>query len=745
MVKMTLSPAFADEGTNQYTNLVFTATLVRAVDYNVTVYYRTIFDGSAYVTDLYRDYDGSFTILAGATSATITVQTPYYDDVNERDEFFTMELYNPTSGVTFQHDQPILRSPGIILDDDGDPSLSFGVTDPIIEEGNSGERFAVFEVWLSRPASKDLSFDYTTVDGSALAGSDYVKTAGTIVFQAGQEVAYVRVPVKGDKTLEGSENFSLQVIPPKGEGFAKTDSVGVARILDDDASGGPVVSIQDAYAIEGTNKYTSLRFTLVLSEAADEDLSVYYRTNSSGTASDSDLYRAYTGLVTFRAGQTSAEIEVQTPYYDDVDEDDEVFFMELYNPSAGLKLAGGVPVLSAAGYILDDDGSGSKTALAAAPVSIAENAVNDGKTVSSVSIKLSRPLDTAQVFSVKAVNGTAIEGRDFKLLQDTVRFAPGQTEAGVKVKILGDFNQEKLETFELAFKHKFGADFSGSILNQTVSIVDTVVFTAGAESLRLTNRDDNVKTLGGGDEVFGLKGNDRIDGGSGRDILDGGAGNDLLIGGGDADSLFGGKGADTLRGGKGGDKLYGDGGNDTADYTGAAGPVRANLAKSGQNRGEAAGDTYRSIENLTGSSGNDFLTGNNANNVIKGGQGGDSINGSGGRDWLYGQKGNDKLIGGEGNDVLAGSDGNDRMTGNGGADSFVFDGGKDIILDLQDGVDSVSLDKSLWTGSYSVQRLVDRYGFDYGKDVALEFSGGNSLTFKGIGNLDTLVDNIEIV
>ncbi|SNS72519.1 Calx-beta domain-containing protein [Tropicimonas sediminicola] len=745
MVKMTLSPAYAVEGTNQYTDLVFTATLVRAVDYNVTVYYRTIFDGSAVVTDLYRDYDGSFTILAGSTSATITLDTSYYDDVNERDETFTLELFNPTSGVTFQHNQPILRSPGIIQDDDGDPNLSFVVTDPIIEEGNSGERFAVFEVWLSRPASKDLTFDYTTVDGSALAGSDYVKTAGTLDFKTGQEVAYVRVAIKGDKLLEGSEDFSLQVVPPKGEGFSKTDSVGVARILDDDASNGPVVSIQDAYAIEGTNKYTPLRFTLVLSEAAEEDLSVYYRTNTSGTALDSDLYRASTGQVTFRAGQTSAEIELSTSYYDDVSEDDEVFFVELYNPSAGLELAGGVPVLSAAGYILDDDGTGSKAALAAAPVSIAENAADDSKTVSSVSIKLSRPLDAAQVFSVKAVNGTAFEGRDFKLLQDTVRFAPGQTEAGVKVKILGDFRQEKLETFELAFKHKFGADFSGSILNQTVSIVDTVAFTAGAESLRLTNFDDNVKTLGGGDEIFGLKGNDRIDGGSGRDILDGGAGNDILIGGGEADSLFGGKGNDILRGGKGGDKLYGDGGNDTADYTGASGPVRASLSKPGTNRGEASGDSYRGIENLTGSSNDDFLTGNGGNNVIKGGNGGDSISGAGGRDWLYGQKGHDKLFGGKGNDVLAGAEGNDRMTGNGGADTFIFDGGKDVILDFQDGVDTVRLDSDLWTGSYSVQRVIDRYGFDYGKEVALEFSGGNSLTFKGVAKLDTLVDNIEIV
>ena len=132
------------------------------------------------------------------------------------------------------------------------------------------------------------------------------------------------------------------------------------------------------------------------------------------------------------------------------------------------------------------------------------------------------------------------------------------------------------------------------------------------------------------------------------------------------DKLTGDSGANVLEGGKGGDQLVGAGGSDTASYEHAAAGITADLTKSSNNTGEAAGDTYTSIENLLGSSFNDRLVGDSSNNVLTGGSGVDTLIGNNGDDKLIGGPGADTLNGGAGKDLfvyLKPSDGGDLIQG----------------------------------------------------------------------------------
>ena len=83
----------------------------------------------------------------------------------------------------------------------------------------------------------------------------------------------------------------------------------------------------------------------------------------------------------------------------------------------------------------------------------------------------------------------------------------------------------------------------------------------------------------------------------------------------------------------GADSLNGGAGFDTAAYYNATFRVTASLINAAANTGEAAGDTYVSIEGLIGSSFNDQLTGDGGSNTLIGGSGADALDGGAGFDY----------------------------------------------------------------------------------------------------------------
>ena len=132
-------------------------------------------------------------------------------------------------------------------------------------------------------------------------------------------------------------------------------------------------------------------------------------------------------------------------------------------------------------------------------------------------------------------------------------------------------------------------------------------------------------------------GNDSL---TGIENLVGSRYNDTLRGDASANRLEGGQGNDILEGGAGADALIGGEGRDTASYEHAASGVVVSLTNSLVTAtGDAAGDTFDSIEDLIGTAHADQLIGNSANNSIVGGAGNDTLEGLGGADTLVGGTG----------------------------------------------------------------------------------------------------------
>ncbi len=99
-------------------------------------------------------------------------------------------------------------------------------------EGDSGVTPVTFTITLSRPSNGFEQVDFATSDGSAVAGSDYVATSGSIQFLPGETARTVNVDVIGDGTIEGDEFFFLNLSNAIGVNVAVTQ--GSALITDDD-------------------------------------------------------------------------------------------------------------------------------------------------------------------------------------------------------------------------------------------------------------------------------------------------------------------------------------------------------------------------------------------------------------------------------------------------------------------------------------------------------------------------------
>lgn len=243
-------------------------------------------------------------------------------------------------------------------------------------------------------------------------------------------------------------------------------------------------------------------------------------------------------------------------------------------------------------------------------------------------------------------------------------------------------------------------DFSNYTTNQSIDL------TPGSWSLMSSTQQAN---LGGSNFARGNVYNALQYNGDVRSLIEnaiGGSGNDTIIGN-DADNI--------LTGGFGGDALNGGNGSDTASYHTAPGSVVANLADPSINTGHAAGDTYTSIENLTGSdiAGNgDALVGNNSRNILQG---------LAGDDQLYGRAGDDVLYGGAGNDLLLGGLGSDWLDGGTGTDTVSYqETGSGVIVDM--------LNASIQTGEAAGDQLISIENI-IGSNFNDTLAGDNSRNF----------------
>jgi len=323
------SVAEGDAGT---ASLTFTVSLSAPALTTVTVDYATS-NGSATAGSDYTAASGTVTFVPGDVSETITIDVTG-DVFFEGDETVLVTLSNPSLNATINDGS----ATGTITNDDA-PSGMFIVDSSTNESAGT----ITFNVQLAAPVQSTVTVDYTTVNGTALAGSDYTATAGTLTFVANDQLETITVPILNDAIFEADETFTV-VLSNATNTTSISDGTALGTITDDDTA--VAIVIQDATAAEDDGTMT---FTVTLAAPVNTTVTVDYAT-SNGSATAGADYNAASGTVTFAPNDTSETITV-TLLGDALVEGDETFTVTLSNPSQAAVIGDG----TATGTIVDSD------------------------------------------------------------------------------------------------------------------------------------------------------------------------------------------------------------------------------------------------------------------------------------------------------------------------------------------------------------------------------------------------------
>ncbi len=333
---------------------------------------------------------------------------------------------------------------------------SLSISNQTVTEGNGGSLNAVFTVTLADALAQTVTVDYFTANGTATEPSDYTAVNGTLTFFPGQTTRTISVPVNGDTLPEPDETFTVNLMNPANATI--TNGQGIGTIVNDDI-GTLQLSIGNQAVTEGNSGSSLAVFTVTLSGASAQSVSVDYGT-ANGSATNPSDYTAVNGTLVFLPGQTSKTISVPVNG-DTTPEGNETFVVNLTNPVNATILVG-----QGTGTINDDDAT-SIFQFSAATASVSENA-------GSATVTVTRTGDTAGAASVKfeTSDGSASQKTDYTFGYGTVQFAPGETSKPVKILIVNDVFVDPTETFVVTLSNPSGNCALGSPSSITVTIND---------------------------------------------------------------------------------------------------------------------------------------------------------------------------------------------------------------------------------------------------------------------------------
>ncbi|MGK7956997.1 MAG: Calx-beta domain-containing protein, partial [Crocosphaera sp.] len=301
---------------------------------------------------------------------------------------------------------------------------------------------------------KDLSLN--GIDDNAIKATNQGKLtlgaktlSGDVDITSSGEGSVVNLP-KLTRFL-GKDVYLPSFIEAKNGGKVKANKLTtVTNVdpLDIDIASEPNITISDTTVTEGNKGRKNAKFTVNLDSESDKTVKVNYAT-ANDTAKAGKDYQKTIGTLTFKPGQTKKTITVPI-LGDTLDESNKKFNVNLSKPrNAKLGDKGGI------GTIRDNDHGTPK--LSIGNESIVEG--NKGRKNAKFTVTLDSKTDETVKVNYATADGSAKAGKDYRKINGTLTFKPGQTKKTITVPVLGDTIDESDEKFNVDLSKPRNAEF----------------------------------------------------------------------------------------------------------------------------------------------------------------------------------------------------------------------------------------------------------------------------------------------
>ena len=331
----------------------------------------------------------------------------------------------------------------------------------------------VVSVVRTQTFNTTATIQYATSDQSALNGSDFTSTSGTLSFAPGETVKNITVPISNDSATEGNESFLIALSSP-GAGVELGGIVThIVTISDDDS---PDEIKWTAAAVSVSESVGNVILTVTRHTPVAGTVGVFYTTSSNSASAGSD-FASTSGTLSFGPGVTQQSIVIPIAS-DGAFEDDETFFVALSSPTGGAVLG---PFTRQVVTILNDDAPPPPPTV---QFSTAARTLEENVGVTLVRVTRSGELATPVSVSYATIPGTA-GITDFSPASGTLNFGAFVTALDIAVPITSDGEIEGDESFTIALSNPTAGAVLGvpSVHTVTINGPPTVSFANSVASV----------------------------------------------------------------------------------------------------------------------------------------------------------------------------------------------------------------------------------------------------------------------